>query len=189
MIKKLILIFFLSLLISNSTQEKDIFNHSFKNINLSSSIFSFKILKSNNKFTNYNISWSPTSNLYINTNFINEFNNNSGSSDNKLYYGINISLLLFKNMYSGIGINTIKFDNSYNKLKWIDYFFDYKFRINSLFNLNIGLSYLSTVEHSFFKTNFYIHKQIYNNINIGIGSESVISSSSNKIYLAINYSL
>ena len=69
MIKKLILIFFLSLLISNSTQEKDIFNHSFKNINLSSSIFSFKILKSNNKFTNYNISWSPTSNLYINTKF------------------------------------------------------------------------------------------------------------------------
>ena len=190
MIKRLVLISFLSLLISNDGLANNIFNYSFKNTNLQNSIFSFKILRSNNNFTNYNITWAPTNNLFINTNFINKtISHHSNSFDNKVYYGVNISLLISNSMYSGFGINTLKFDKNYNTIKWVNYFINHKFNLNNLFNINFGVSYLYSNKISFFNLNLYFNKEIYKNINIGIGADSAISLSINKIYFGINYSL
>jgi len=190
MIKRLVLIFFLSLLISNDTLENNIFNYSFKSTNFQNSIFNFNIFRSNNNFTNYNITWSPTNNLFINTNFINKtISHQSNLFDNKLYYGLNVSLLISNNMYSGFGVGTLKFDKDYNTIKWIDYFINRKFNVNNLFNVNFGISYLYSNQISFSNLNFYFNKEIYKNINIGIGADTAISLSINKIYFGISYSL
>jgi len=190
MIKRLVLISFLSLLMSNDTLENNIFNYSFKNTNPQTSIFSFKILRSNNNFTNYNITWSPTDNLFINTNFINKtISHQSNSFDNKLYYGVNISLLISNKTHSGFGVSTLKFDKNYNRIKWVDYFINREFNINNLFNIDFGVSYLYSNQISFLNLNLYFNKEIYKKINIGIGADTAISLSINKIYFGINYSL
>tara|TARA_Y100000994_G_C15621949_1_gene413390 strand:+ start:227 stop:799 length:573 start_codon:yes stop_codon:yes gene_type:complete len=190
MIQRLVLIFFLSLLISNNSLSSDTFDYSFKNTNFKNSKFCFKILKSNTKITNYNISWAPTNNLVINTNFIyNNINLKSNLYDNKLYYGFNICLLTSQNMYVGFGINTLKFDNNHNTIKWTQYFMDRRFNINNLFNINFGISYSYNNQLSFFQSNIYFSKKIYKNINLGIGYEVAHTSFLSKFYLGFHYSL
>ena len=70
MLKRLVFISFFSLLISNDGIANNIFQYSFKNANFKNFNFNFQILHSNDKLTNYHITWVPTDNLFINTNFI-----------------------------------------------------------------------------------------------------------------------
>tara|TARA_B100000945_G_scaffold309312_1_gene300027 strand:+ start:855 stop:1427 length:573 start_codon:yes stop_codon:yes gene_type:complete len=190
MIQRLVLIFFLSLLISNNSLSNNIFDYSFKNTNFKNSNFYFKILKSDNKITNYNISWTPTNNLVINTNFIyNSINLKSNLHDNKLYYGFNFCLLISQNIHVGFGASTLKFDNNYNTIKWTQYFVDRRFNINNLLDINFGILYSYNNQLSFFQSNIYFSKEIYKNINLGIGYEVVHTSFLSKFYLGFHYSL
>jgi len=181
MLKRLI---FISLSISNDSISNKIFDYSFKNTNFKNFNFNFQILHSNNKLTNYHITWMPTNNLFLNANFI-----NSNSLDNKVYYNINGSLLITSNVYSGFGVSRLKFDNDYNTVKWVDYFIDSNFNINNLFNINFGLSYLYNEKVSFLKSNISFVKKVYKDINFGIGAEATHSLSFTKFYFTISYSI
>lgn len=186
MFKRLIFISFFSLLISNDSIANKIFDYSFQNTKFKNFVFNFQLLKSNDKLTNYHITWMPTDNLFINTNFSNP---NSHLSDNKLYYNINLSLLLSSNVYSGFGVSRLKFDNTHNTVKWIDYFINSNLNINNLFNINFGMAYLYNDNASFFKSNISFNKNIYKKINCGIGAEAAQSLSFTKFYFTINYSI
>ena len=186
MFKRLIFISFFSLLISNDSIANKIFDYSFQNPKFKNFVFNFQLLKSDDKLTNYHITWMPTNNLFINTNFITpDFH----LLDNKVYYNINLSLLLSDSVYSGFGVSRLKFDNTHNTVKWIDYFITSNFNINNLFNVNFGVSYLYNDKVSFFKSNISFNKKIYKKINCGIGAEAAQSLSFTKFYFTINYSI
>ena len=92
MLKIYFLFIYVSLLIGSQSISDYVFEHSFNNIESQKSIYSFQIVKSQNKQFNYNINWTPTNNLIVNTNFI-----NNTTDDNKVYYGINFGLVFSKN--------------------------------------------------------------------------------------------
>ena len=187
LLKKNIFLIYISLLFCNQSISDYVFEHSFNNLESEHTIYSFKIVKSQDKQFNYNINWNPTNNLIINANFI-----NNGMNDNKIYYGINFGLFFSKNFYSliiGTGINNVKFDTQFNKIQWINYFINNEFNINNLFNINLGLSYYNNNQFSFFGLAFHLNKNIYKNLNIGLGSDVSMTSFINKVYFSISYSL
>ena len=187
LLKKYIFIIFISLLFCNQSSSDYVFEHSFNNLESQHSIYSFKIVKSKAQYLNYNISWNPTNNLIINTNFINNTIN-----DNRIYYGINFGVFFSKFFYSlimGAGINNIKFDKEFHKLQWINYFINNEFNIKNLFNINLGLSYYNNNQFSFFGLACHLNKNIYKNLNIGLGSDLSMASFINKVYFSISYSL
>ena len=187
MIRKIIFIICISLLYCNQTMSDYVFEHSFNNINFSESDYNLKIIKSQNNKFNYNINWTPTSNLIVNTYFINNITN-----DNKVCYGFNFGLLFSKNLHSlliGMGTNNLKFDQQFNKLQWLNYFINSQFDIYQWFNINLGLSYYNNNQFSFFAIAFHLNKNINKNLNIGLGSDFSMASFINKIYFSINYSL
>ena len=86
-------------------------------------------------------------------------------------------------------INNVKFDEQFNKLQWINYFLNNEFNVNNLFNINLGLSYYNNNQFSFFGLACQLNKNIYKNLNIGIGSDLSMASFINKVYFSISYSL
>ena len=187
MLKIYFLFIYVSLLIGSQSISDHVFEHSFNNMESQKSIYSFQIVKSQNEQFNYNINWTPTNNLIVNTNFI-----NNTTDDNKVYYGINFGLVFSKNFYSliiGMGINNLKFDAQFNKLQWINYFINNEFNIYDLFNINLGLSYYNNNQFSFFGLDCSLNKNIYKNLNVGLGSDLSMESFVNKVYFSISYSL
>ena len=66
---------------------------------------------------------------------------------------------------------------------------DHRFNINNLLDINFGILYSYNNQLSFFQSNIYFSKEIYKNINLGIGYEVVHTSFLSKFYLGFHYSL
>tara|TARA_Y100001970_G_scaffold105028_2_gene131473 strand:- start:834 stop:1397 length:564 start_codon:yes stop_codon:yes gene_type:complete len=185
--KKIIIIFFINFLLSNTSLSNYTFSYLFYNAEPQKSLYSIQLIKPEDKHLNYHINWSPTNNLIINTNFI-----NNDSKDNKIYYGINFGLISSKAKYAntiGFGLHYLKFDDSIGTLRWVNYFNNMVFDLYNWFKVNLGLSYHSGNDFSMFNCSIYLSKVIYQNLSIGLGTDFIISPFNHKIYVGINYSL
>ena len=183
MYKILYFIFFLTISFSNTNFKNEVFRYSNQNFELQNSLYSFKLIKSQNSFE-YFFCWSPTKKILVNTKLI-----NSSKNDNNILYNINLGLVVLKNNILNIGINSLQFDNDYNSKKWNNYSMTNEINFHNWI-INTTLAYNFNQDFSFTNFSVYFYKNIYQNFNVGFGANfSKFSNIVTNIYFGIKYTL
>tara|TARA_A100001011_G_scaffold243103_1_gene251136 strand:+ start:14414 stop:14980 length:567 start_codon:yes stop_codon:yes gene_type:complete len=188
MVKSILLCIFFSIYLSNTSLEKTAFNYSLNNNFNNISSYSVGSFLSDQYFFNYNLSWSPSENLIISTNFI-ENSKNESSFDNILFYNFGINILT-KNMINyGVKINTLKFHKVFNTVKWNNYFIDKKVNLNNFLDIYLGISFSYSDQLSYSSLNFKIDKKIKEKIYLIFGFKNISFKKNFNYSLGLQYSL
>tara|TARA_A100001037_G_C14935521_1_gene538069 strand:+ start:16 stop:570 length:555 start_codon:yes stop_codon:yes gene_type:complete len=184
MYKILYVTILLSISFSNINFKNEAFKYSIQNFESQKSLYSFKLIKSQESFE-YSFCWAPTKKLLINTKLI----NSSLDNDNKFFYNANAGIIVLKNNIFSIGINSLRFDNMYNSKKWNNYSFTNEFNFYN-WCINTTLAYHFNQDFSFSNVSIFLYKNIHKNFDTGFGINiSKFSDIITNIYFGIKYTL